>query len=293
MLGAVDRDVALPRADLGEALGVEGDARPGAHHVRHLLQGGERAGPGEVGGDPLGLVEDHPHLLQRLEHLEAVGADVLVHPVVVDGVAEVHGRLLVAAADHEEGVLGAEVGVVAVAEDGEDVAGAVVGVEVGPVVEVAVARGGVRDRQRRLVDRVLVEAAEAVVARGAGAHQAPARSRMRLHEHLVVHQGLDVVGPLDLAEVDGAGAGAHEDDAPLHRVVDVEPREVGQLTPVISSYVATMSSSCMKCGMPGMPITPVMDSKTMWAKAIHDRSSSRGPIAAISQSSTATGSKSR
>ena len=37
----------------------------------------------------------------------------------------------------------------------------------------------------------------------------------------------------------------------------------------------------------------MIDSKTWWAKTIHDTSSSRGPIAAISQSRTATGSKSR
>ena len=37
---------------------------------------------------------DDPHLVQRLEDLDPVGADVRVEPVVVDGVAEVHGGLL-------------------------------------------------------------------------------------------------------------------------------------------------------------------------------------------------------
>ena len=66
-----------------------------------------------------------------------VAVDVLVEPVVVDGVAEVDRGLLVAPPDEHERVLGAQVGVVADAGDQEDLAGAVVGVEVGPVVEVA------------------------------------------------------------------------------------------------------------------------------------------------------------
>ena len=37
---------------------------------------------------------------------------------------------------------------------------------------------------------------------------------------------------------------------------------------------------------------PVIDSKTWWANTIQETSSSRGPIAAISQSRTPTGSKS-
>ena len=41
--------------------------------------------------------------------------------------------------------------------------------------------------------------------------------------------------------------------------------------------------------MPGKPKTSVIDSKTMWAKTIQERSISRGPIAAISQSRTPTG----
>ena len=43
--------------------------------------------------------------------------------------------------------------------------------------------------------------------------------------------------------------------------------------------------------MPGIASIPVIASNTWWAKTIHDTSSSRGPIAAISQSSTATGSE--
>ena len=45
--------------------------------------------------------------------------------------------------------------------------------------------------------------------------------------------------------------------------------------------------------MPGISSMPVIDSKTWWANTIQDTSISRGPIVAISQSRTPTGSKSR
>ena len=158
---AVDHDGAAPGAQLGEALGVEGDPAAGAQHVRLLLDDVAGALPGQVGGDPLGLLEDDPDLLERVGDLDAVVADVRVHPVLVDQVGEVHGGLLAVAGDQEERVLGAEVGVVAQPGDHEDVAGAVVGVEVGAVVEVAVAAVGLRQRQRRLVQRELVQRADA------------------------------------------------------------------------------------------------------------------------------------
>ena len=87
--------------------------RPGPHHVRLLLDDREQPPPVEVHGDALGLLEDDAQLLQRLGDLDPVVADALVEAVVVEGVAEVHGGLLVSAADEDEGVLGAEVGVVA------------------------------------------------------------------------------------------------------------------------------------------------------------------------------------
>ena len=48
----------------------------------------------------------------------------------------------------------------------------------------------------------------------------------------------------------------------------------------------------MKCGMPGSSNSVEIDSKTWWEKTIHDTSSARGPMVAISQSRTATGAKS-
>ena len=86
---------------------------------------------------------------QRVDDLEPVAVDVLVQTVVVDRVTEVDGGLLVPSPDEHEGVLGAEVGVVADAGDQEDLAAAVVGVEVGPVVEVAVAGAGPGHRAAR------------------------------------------------------------------------------------------------------------------------------------------------
>ena len=68
---AVDRDRALPRAALGEPLRVQDlPQRPGAHHVRRLLDGREQAAPVDVHGDALGLLEDDPDLLQRLGDLD-------------------------------------------------------------------------------------------------------------------------------------------------------------------------------------------------------------------------------
>jgi len=64
----------------------------------------------------------------------------MVQPVLIDGIGQVHRGLRASAAGHQqEGVLDPEVRVVADAGDDEDVAGSVMGVEVGAVVEVAVA----------------------------------------------------------------------------------------------------------------------------------------------------------
>ena len=167
----VDRDRALPRAALREPLRVQHLLqRAGSHHVRRFLDGREQATPVEVQGDALGLLEDDSDLLQRLGDLDPEVADARVETVVVHRLAEVHGGLLVAAADQDERVLGAEVRVVAGAEDGEEVTRAVVGVEVPAVVEVAVTAADVGHRLRQLVDRVLVQA---------GDHQAPTFARSR------------------------------------------------------------------------------------------------------------------
>ena len=132
---------------MGKALSVEGHPIALTHHVRLLLDDVEQALPGQVGGDALGLVEHDAQLVQRLGDLDAIAHDVLVEPVLVDGVGQVHGCLCVpttaefaavAAGDQEIGVLHTEVGVVADAGDDEDVAAAVVRVEIRAVVEVPV-----------------------------------------------------------------------------------------------------------------------------------------------------------
>ncbi len=157
------------------------------HHVRQLLDDVERALPGEVEGDPLGLLHHHPQRAQRLDDLDPVAADALLHPVRsarVGGVAEVDSGLLVTAPQQHERILGAEVRVEAEPGDHEQVAGAVVGIEVAAVVEVAVAAAGPRDGPGQLVDRVLVERAEADVLAVQSvsvdpAHQAPTSARRR------------------------------------------------------------------------------------------------------------------
>ena len=99
-------------------------------------------------------------LRSGLDDLDPVVHHVLVEPVLVDGVRNVHRRLRIPAPDQEERVLHAEVGVVADAADHEDVAGAVVGVEVGAIVEVAVRGSRPCDRLGKLMYRELVKGPE-------------------------------------------------------------------------------------------------------------------------------------
>ena len=128
--------------------------------MRLLLHYVEQPFPGQVDGDALGFLEDHPQLVQWLDDLDAVAVHMLVEPVLVDAVAQVHRGLGVTATDQHERILDPEVGVVADAGDQEDVAAAVVGVEVGTVVEVAVRGTGPRDGLRELVYREFVDRSE-------------------------------------------------------------------------------------------------------------------------------------
>jgi len=157
-LVAPDPEHPRPRADLGEARGVEDDPAALAHDVRGLLDGRERPGPGEVEGDPVVLpLAHHAHPLEGLEDLDAVGADALGHAVVAQGVRRPHRVLLVAAPHRGIGVDDAEVRVHAHARHQEHLAGSVVGVEVAAVIGVAVARRHVPHRERHLVHGILVE----------------------------------------------------------------------------------------------------------------------------------------
>ena len=114
-------DAAAPGAELGEALRVQRHPVARPQDVRLLLHDVEQALPGEIGCDALGFVEDDPQLVQRLDDLDAVAVDVLVEPVLVDGVGQVHRGLRVPAPDEHERILDPEVGVVADAGDQEDV----------------------------------------------------------------------------------------------------------------------------------------------------------------------------
>ena len=147
-------------AQLGETLGIKGDLGAGSHHVALFLHDVEEALPDQVAGDALGLLQHDAQFPQWLKDLHAVAVDVLVQPVLVDRVGEVDRGLDITAPYEQEGVLDPEVGVVADSTDDEDVAGAVVGVEVGAVVEVAVRGAGPGDRLGELVDGVFVERAE-------------------------------------------------------------------------------------------------------------------------------------
>ncbi len=128
--------------------------------MRLFLDDVEQAFPGEIGCDALGFVENDPQLVQRFDDLDAVAIDVLVESVLVDGIGQVDRGLGVAAADEQERVLDPEVGVVTDTADHEDVAGAVVGVEVGAIVEVAVRGTRPRNWLGNLMYREFVERSE-------------------------------------------------------------------------------------------------------------------------------------
>jgi hypothetical protein len=107
----------------------------------------------------LGGLEDEADLLQRLDHLDPERAGGQVHPVV-ELAAGADDSVLLTPSDDGEGVLGAEVRVQAEAEHQEQVARAVVGVEVVAVVEVPIAGPDVADGLGHLVDRVVVAGGE-------------------------------------------------------------------------------------------------------------------------------------
>ena len=93
---AVDDDVPTPRAHLREPLRVQRDPGTRPQHVPLLLDDVEQPIPRQVDGHALGLVHDDAQLVQRVGDLDAVAADVLVEPVLVDRVGQVYGGLLVA-----------------------------------------------------------------------------------------------------------------------------------------------------------------------------------------------------
>ena len=125
--------------------------------MRQLLHDVEESVPRQVEGDPFGGFEGEADRVEWVDHLYAVAADVLVEAILIDCVGQVDRGLFVAASDHDERILDPEVGVVAQAGHEEDVAGAVVGVEVAPVVEVAVRAARPCNRLGQLMNRILVE----------------------------------------------------------------------------------------------------------------------------------------
>ena len=77
----------------------------GPQDVRLFLDDVEQALPGEIGCNAFGFVENYPKLVQRFDDLEAVAVDVLVEPVLIDGVRNVHRGLGIPAPDEHERVL--------------------------------------------------------------------------------------------------------------------------------------------------------------------------------------------
>ena len=108
----------------------------------------------------LGRVERAAQRLQALDHLDAERTHRGVEAVEPELPRRAHDAVLVAAAHEREGVLHAEVRVLAHAHDEEQLVGARVAVEVVAVVEVAIAGGRLAHRLRHLVDRQVVEGRE-------------------------------------------------------------------------------------------------------------------------------------
>jgi hypothetical protein len=153
---AVDLDVPLVGAVLGETGVVHHRHRSDATGEAGLLDGGEAGREGDVGRHAVGFVAaGDPQHVQRLDHLDLDRADPGVEAFHVQRAGGVHVVLLVAADDAERGIHDVQVGVDAQRGREEQPAVLAVAVEEVAVVEVAVgARVG--DRLGGLVDGIVV-----------------------------------------------------------------------------------------------------------------------------------------
>ena len=169
---AVDAQLALQRADAGEARRVEQDAVALAPDVLRLADRAVLGAVDEVEADALLVgVADEAQLVERLDHLDAVRADLLASSCRRGASPTVADRpLLVAAAHGRVRVDDAEVRVHAHAGDEVRVGLVVDALVDAAVVHVAVARPDVAHRERHLMDRVFVEGIELE-------HRAPLRSK--------------------------------------------------------------------------------------------------------------------
>ena len=142
----MDPQHTFPGTALGEALGVEHHLGAIAKQMRRLVDGGERTAPVKVEGDPpFVALAGESEFLERVEDFDAVRADLLVHAIRTEGIGHADRVLEIATADAGERISDAEVRILAEAGDEEDLAAAIVSVQVAPVVEVAIA--GCRIRQ--------------------------------------------------------------------------------------------------------------------------------------------------
>ena len=158
---AVDTQFSRPCADAREARRVEQDAVAVAPDVLRLRDRSVRRFVREVEADAVlvGVAHD-AHLVERLDHLDAIRADLLEHLVVGSRARRADGPLPIAAAHGRVRVDHPEVRVHAHAGDEERVGLAVDALVDAPVVDVAVAARDVAHRQRDLVDRIFVERVE-------------------------------------------------------------------------------------------------------------------------------------
>ena len=121
------------------------------------------------------------------------------------------------------------------------------GVEVAAVVEVAVAAARPGDRQRQLVDRVLVEAADASIRVSADLRRAAARCSGLWWMSVSMSSGRSI-SPKWICRAPVRMNTMHHCDG----VVDVVPGQVAELDAgELARTSPSTSSSRMKCGMPG------------------------------------------
>lgn len=155
---------------LDEAAAFEGEAAAVALGVVGLPDGGEVAGPGELEGEPVGVVgvgrTAQGEALEGFVDGDGQRADGEVRPVVAEGVGGPDGVQPVAGAQGGVGVDDPGVGVDAESGDEQGTAGVVEDVEDAPVVGVAVAADVVLHRERCLVHGVFVERDGPVVVHG-------------------------------------------------------------------------------------------------------------------------------
>ncbi|SKV96202.1 Uncharacterised protein [Mycobacteroides abscessus subsp. massiliense] len=164
MGSAVDRQLACPGAGLGKSRGIEHDTAELALVMTRLQGGRYLAGVGDIEGEVVVVAgfQDHPHLLQTFDNLDAIRPDLQIGAVVSERARRAEHHDVLAIAYRCECVGDTQVRVDAQPGDQvRQVGAASVTAEVVAVVEVSVRRADMADHIGDLMDRVIVEGRQA------------------------------------------------------------------------------------------------------------------------------------